>query len=986
MKILLEELPHQERAMNAILNTFKGIDMSLIDLNYEYSNPFIKGRHLEENYIDVKMETGTGKTYVYTRMMYELHQKYGIFKFIIVVPSPAIKEGTKNFIESEYAKQHFSQFYENIRINLHVINNGDFLYKNGGKNKRGRRNFPPALVNFAESSKINKHTIEVLLINSQMLNSKNMKRDDYDQTLLSGFTSPVEALKQTQPVVIIDEPHKFPRNKAYYKAIESLEPQIIIRFGATFPEKGSGQNKREDFYRGTPQYYLNAIESFNEGLVKGVKVCYPEPSEEQIKNKYKVEKVTQTELVLKQENKTWNLEKGDNLAIVDESFEGNIIFVGGTDKKLSNELELGKGMVLLPGTFKKSYQELIIRDALEKHFEIEQKNFMRENDRANNNPKIKTLSLFFIDNIKSYREEDGWLKKAFERLLGEKLKNLILKYKNSILPREKEYYDFLLATQANLNQNNQNVHAGYFGEDRGSGDEAIQAEVEDILKNKEKLLSFKDKTNEWETRRFLFSKWTLREGWDNPNVFVIAKLRTSGSETSKIQEVGRGLRLPVDEYGYRVQQEEWKSRLNYLIGYDEKEFAQKLTNEINKECIINKEKLTRKMIEFIVKIKKKTNREFTEEKLLTHLDNLGIINRLNEFKENVEINGITKHGYEWLKNYYPEINSKKLHEGKIIDNSKENKNEIKLKKENWDKLKKLWDNFSQQFMLEFHRIPNKIEEITEKVFTNPENYERDISRQINQTLYSNENTGEIEINETSSEYSGNRLGMKYGKFLKEIAIRTALPIKIFHPLLVNMLKTLGSDEYLSEKTLNNLVKNFKKTFDEEYEQYYEYESLDFKASTSVFDPTTRSFKDYINANDIGTNSYENKEDIPRYLYELPPLRYDSHDPEEKLLRHEYNNSITVYGKLPKKAIQVPKYTGGTTTPDFVYLIEKENSTNIYLLVETKAENMRVNDEKILKIQRKFFETMRKNGIEVEYKEASTADEVYTKLREIINTT
>ena len=144
------------------------------------------------------------------------------------------------------------------------------------------------------------------------------------------------------------------------------------------------------------------------------------------------------------------------------------------------------------------------------------------------------------------------------------------------MPREIEYLDFLKATYNSLNSENQMVHAGYFGEDRGSGEEAIQAEINDILKNKERMLSFKDSNGNWITRRFLFSKWTLREGWDNPNVFVIAKLRTSGSENSKIQEVGRGLRLPVDETGHRLTQDEFPSRLSFLIGYDERDFAEKL--------------------------------------------------------------------------------------------------------------------------------------------------------------------------------------------------------------------------------------------------------------------------------------------------------------------------------------------------------------------------------------------------------------------------
>ncbi len=146
------------------------------------------------------------------------------------------------------------------------------------------------------------------------------------------------------------------------------------------------------------------------------------------------------------------------------------------------------------------------------------------------------------------------------------------------------------------------------GEDRGSGDESIQAEVDDNFeKIKKKLLSFKDENGNWQTRRFLFSKWTLREGWDNPNVFVIAKLRTSGSDNSKIQEVGRGLRLPVDETGHRIQQDEWPTRLAFLIGYDEKDFAQKLIGEINSDAKLqlNEEKLTEDMIQLIVTKRKK---------------------------------------------------------------------------------------------------------------------------------------------------------------------------------------------------------------------------------------------------------------------------------------------------------------------------------------------------------------------------------------------
>lgn len=972
MKIKLEELPHQEKALESIMSSFKGIDE---DSDYPYQNPLIMGRGLEETNIDVKMETGTGKTYVYTRMMYEMHKEHGLFKFIIIVPSPSIKEGTKNFIESDYAKQHFSQFYENININLNVVNAGDF------KSKSKRKNFPPQLIDFAEGSEFNDKTIEVLLINAQMLNSKSMKRDDYDQTLFSGVTSPLEALKLTQPVVIIDEPHKFPRDKAYYKAIEAIEPQMIVRFGATFPEISNSRGKSKvtklDYYRRKPQYDLNAVESFNKGLVKGVDIYYPTLPEEQTQNKYVVDKINNKELVLKQKNRTETLAVGDNLAVVDNTFEGNITYYG--NKTLSNGLELGKGMSLIPGTFKYSYQELIIEDAINKHFEIEEENFLRENYSENDAPKIKTLSLFFIDSIRSYRDEEGWLKEAFNRLLGKKLEFLIKKYKNLTSSREKEYYDFLLATQSSLNSDNQNVHAGYFGEDKGSGDEAIQAEVEDILKNKEKLLSFKDKNGKWETRRFLFSKWTLREGWDNPNIFVIAKLRTSGSETSKIQEVGRGLRLPVDEFGYRLKQEEWESRLAYLIGYDERKFGEKLVGEINKDVNISQEELNEEMIKVIVSERSKKDFNYNEEQLLEELDNFKIINRANKFNKDVEINGETKDGFEWLMEFYPELEDKQLHKGKVkFDNEKSKKNRIKLNKENWNKLKELWENFSQRFMLEFERIPEKLEKIVEEVFSDPENYQYYYQKGKHEQIVNND--GEVELDETSFEYTTeNSYKIPYGKFLKEVSTRTLLPIKMFHPTLVNTLeKDLNSDSsYLNEVTLNNLVKNFKKRFDESFAQHYEYKPLDFQASTSIFNPKTGNFNDDVDASYIGTISEEKKTGESRYLYKLPPLLYDSFDPEGKLLHHEYNDKIIVYGKLPKKSIQVPKYTGGTTTPDFVYLVKNEDSTNIYLLVETKSTNMRLNDIEIVNIQKKFFKNMN-----VEYKDATNENEVYRKLKEI----
>ena len=978
MKILLEELPHQEESLENLLKAFPPLDEQTTDpdKDFVYANPILHYRHRDDKNIDIKMETGTGKTYVYTRAMYELHQRFGIFKFVIVVPTPAIKEGTKKFIQSSYAKQHFAQFYGNTRIDLNVINAGDF------KSKSGRKNFPAHLTNFIEGSRQNTNTIQVLLINAGMLNSSSMQKSDYDQTLIGGTTQPLEAIQQTRPVVIIDEPHRFPRDKANYKAIEALKPQTIIRFGATFPDVtiGRGRNKqvKKDYYQGNPQYNLNAIDSFNNGLVKGIDIFYPNLSEQQAKKSWVVDKVSAKELTLKQGKVYKTLNVGDNLAGVDDDFEGDVVYVG--SKTLSNDLELSKGMTLIPGTFQASYQEMIIEDAINEHFRKEQENFLR----PNNAPKIKTLSLFFIDSIRSYRDNDGWLKQTFERLLTKKLKELIGKYESSQNQKEKDYLEFLRATQKSLKAENQNVHAGYFGEDRGSGDEDIQAEVDDILKNKDKLLSFKDEHGNWITRRFLFSKWTLREGWDNPNVFVIAKLRTSGSDNSKIQEVGRGLRLPLDETGHRVRQEEFESRLSFHISFDEREFAQKLVGEINSDSLLNYERLDDNMIKLILEDVQKTQPNFDEKDLLEQLDDLKIIDRSNKFNEKVEIEGKVKSGFKWLLEYYPVLNDAQLRKGIVENNNRQRpKKLVKLNQENWKKVKEIWKIFSKRHMLIFERNSIQISHIAEDVFSNVDNYQRESYTYSKQELTSDDNQIKI-VESLSQEYDGSyRSGMPYGAFVKELAKKTDLPIKDIHPHVLKAIKKLNNSEYLSYSSVKKLVRNFKAEFEKTYSQSYHYEALDFQARTSIFNPKDNTFVESVSSGLLGVNQVEEK--IPnadKSLYDMPPVYYDSVHPEKDLLTRGYGNGVTVFGKLPKSAIKLPKFTGGTTTPDFIYVLEKDDTSSIYLLVEGKAEDKRESDRLVIQGQEKFFEQLDK--FKIEYQLAIDAQDVYQKIDDLLN--
>lgn len=252
---------------------------------------------------------------------------------------------------------------------------------------------------------------------------------------------------------------------------------------------------------------------------------------------------------------THTLAKDEPLSIITSSFEG--VYITGIGK---NFIELSNGQIKYQGEeftidiYSSSYQEQMIKLALERHFETEKENFNRKF-------KIKTLALFFIDDIYSYRKDEKtgketYLKNTFERLLKEKIDMQL----SSLTENDsEEYKNYLLASKKNIDA----THAGYFAQDNSDSDEAIAGEVNEILFQKEKLLSIKNEDGSYNTRRFLFSKWTLKEGWYNPNIFTIAKLRSSDSENSKLQEVGRGIRLPVDEFGNRISNEEFF--LNYMM-------------------------------------------------------------------------------------------------------------------------------------------------------------------------------------------------------------------------------------------------------------------------------------------------------------------------------------------------------------------------------------------------------------------------------------
>jgi type III restriction enzyme len=947
MNIQLQELEHQKEAIEKIIEAFPQLGKET-DFNNN-ANPILENAGNEKKFIDCKMETGTGKTYVYTRIMLELHQKFGLFKFIIVVPSLAIKEGTRHFINSEYAKRHFNRFFPNKKINLQTINAGDFSAK------KGRKNFPLGLMQFCDGNKNETNSIQCLLLSDKgFLDRKDsaLFKDDYDQTLFDGISNPSMAIKKCRPIIIIDEPHRMKKDGNTYKnIIEKLEPQMIVRFGATFPETIKG---KKDYYREMPIFDLGSVEAFNKDLVKGIDISYPNLPENEAKKVYTIKKLSSNRVIFTKDGKEWEVKANESLAEIDGGiFQTDIEYIGGADKKLSNDLELREGMKFFAGTFSNSYQEILLQQAIDSHFEKEQENFFTEN----NEPKIKTVSLFFIDSIKSYREQDGWLKITFEKLLDRKLDNLLEKYKTG------DYYEYLQATKISLKGESQEIHAGYFAEDKGKGDEAIQKEIDDILNNKEEMLSFRDKNGRWKIRRFLFSKWTLREGWDNPNVFVICKLRTSGSENSKIQEVGRGLRLPVDEAGNRLSNKEF--RLNYIIGYDEKDFAEKLINEINSDAkiILNKEKLTAEMIKIIC-----DDRNVTENDLLEILDEKGIVKRNNDFKEN---------GFEKLIEMYPELIQTQLKKYKITSNNKKEKSKIKLRKENWEKIREFWEKISKRYMLGLERLPqNEMENLIEEVL------QKDIFNEqpINVIVKKIEKGEILSLSDSQSpkwDTNSNAGQMKYGDFIKTIHKRTFIPISLLHKKIWAKfleIATNNVNSLLNEISVNNFVHEFKKEFENIFATKYSYYPLDFSAETTVY--KNGKFVDDLQQGSVGTNLANISED-KRNLYEGKLLAYDS-DIEKDILSISPDSKVIVFGKIPRKAVKIPLYTGGSTTPDFVYAIKKENETQLHLVVESKSEDLRDSEKIAISAQEEVFQKI----ANVTWKKAIKPSDVENVLKEM----
>lgn len=941
-----KNLSHQSEAVKAVMGVFDGVELiQASGVKKEYCNPVIDTRanfrysqnigsiqeqnSIERNVkgksliLDVMMETGTGKTYTYIKTIFELNKQYGIFKFVIVVPTLPIKAGTVSFIKSESAIEHFKEQFGKT-INLHIV-----------ESKNGKKSYmPQAVSSFVNAGSFEKNKIQVLLINGGMINSKTMQQS-FDRALFDHYTTPFEAISATRPFVIIDEPHKFGKGNVSWQNIQKMNPQIIVRYGATFEENDN------------LIYNLTAVDSFNKNLVKGV-IGHITEFEGGKNASVRFTNSDGTEanfsLVEGNERKTFKLSKNESLEKIHPAMTDLIIEkLNKTTVVLSNGLELTRGMTLNPYSYNETLQETMIKSSIRKHFELERGFLTRE-------VKIKPLTLFFIDNIDEYRNKDGYIKKTVEKYIKAEVEKLLKSEKDSF------YIEFLEKTLKNVSK----THGGYFAIDKKETDEEIENQVNEILHDKQALLDLEN------TRRFIFSKWTLKEGWDNPNIFQICKLRSSGSEISKLQEVGRGLRLPVNQYGNRVKSEQFY--LNYFVDFTENDFVDRLVSEINQNsgAISSEDNFDNLSSDIIKKICEVY--QTTEELLLEKLDNDDVIKRNNDFKEN---------GFEYIKNHYPLIfvgvDSNQIRKATTT------KKMAKIRVRKYAELKELWEKLNQKVVLEY-KIKNEDE--FKQLFI-------DFLR--NNTSFSiegiKERTSKIDIEDrvavVNNEYNISEndvtplVTMRYDAFITQLAQALNINLKTIHKSFVKT--NIEIDKYLNQSTL----RVFKQKFDK-YLLYnainkfgIEYQKVTNTVHPTKFTDTDGNIRDEISASDVGMFYSEKK--VPKNYF-FDDFFYDSGLEKSNI---ETNISdVVVFTKIPKNSIKIPVAGGKTYSPDFAYVLNyADGNKKLYFVVETKdttEDSLREEEEQKIKYAEQFFG----NAVKVKFVKQFDNQKIESVIRQV----
>lgn len=968
MKIKFKRLDYQEKCLNQILGVFKGIYLREPENDAQrISNPVFEIGELKDLLLeniqnlqseqkitqksvgidkslncDILMETGTGKTFCFLECVYALHKNYHLSKFIVLVPSNAIKLGvlksieiTREFFKSEYSTH--LESYEDIR---------SFILASNHK----------CCVLVMTFSAFNK---EGNVINKSCLENTN---------LFNGAKSYMQALVSIRPVVIMDEPHRFLGDKTK-KYLEQLNALITLRFGATF----------KDDYKNLI-YALDSKKAFDCALVKSISVASVGESNEyflelkgvvKIQNGYEAA-INYTNL----ENKTQSVKvkKHDNLGALTQisALEDYIVEnITKTEARFLNGFNLLLDQKEPFSHLLEGEQEVMLKEAIKSHFEREEGLFKKG---------IKALCMVFISGVNSYlseNEKPAKLALLFEKLYQQKLEEVLKKD-----DLDENYRAYLERTKDNI----QKVHGGYFAKSKKESDEAQVIAL--ILKEKEKLLSFESDL------RFIFSQWALQEGWDNPNVMTICKLAPSHSNITKLQQIGRGLRLAVNDKGERITKEhadfDFVNELVVIVPQVEGDFVGAIQQEISEHSLIKQvfsgEELEKSGIV------KKGRYGF----LLETLEGLGFGEKTDD--ENFKL---TLNQNEFLEKE-PEL--EKLKDKKYLDLEKlkdflkdrlvghfrvRNKNErksekIKINKENFKKFETLWEGLNHQARIAYAiDSESLIDEIVTKINASFNVKSKIVSVTTHKKVETMGNNAKTEIFEQKSACV-----WSLHEFISALSNKVKLSFKSVAKVLGNIdgnkFELIKKNE---QESLRRLEELFLEIIYQNIKDKISYQMCETKIKNrknDAFYDEKGEIREFLDGSLVG-DKYEikNSSAQEKCLYENF-MQVDS-EIEKDTIEESNDTKIIVFGKLPK--VKIPIGLNQTYSPDFGYVVEN-NDKKVLLVVETKGvekeSELREEEQRKISTAKKFFEALKKQGVNIEYKTKIKKDQLSALINEVLN--
>ncbi len=970
MKIKFKRLDYQEKCLNQILGVFKGIDLRESENDAQrIANPVFEIEALKNVLLenienlrseqkitqgsvgiekslncDILMETGTGKTFCFLECVYALHKNYHLSKFIVLAPSNAIKLGvlksveiTREFFKSEYSNTHLESYEDVERFILASNHKCCVLVMTDAAFRSEKKN----------------------TIHQSCLENTN---------LFNGAKSYMQALASIRPIVIMDEPHRFLGDKTK-EQLKEFNALITLRFGATF----------KDDYNNLI-YALDSKKAFDCALVKSISVASVGESDEyflelkeikKIQNEYEAA-INYTNL----ENKTQSVKvkTHDNLGalthisaledyIVENITKNEVRFLNGFNLLLDQKEPFSH---LLEGE-----QEVMLKEAIKSHFEREEGLFKKG---------IKALCMVFISGVNSYlseNEQPAKLALLFEKLYQQELEEVLKKPS-----LDENYRAYLERTKDAIYK----VHGGYFAKSKKESDEAQVIAL--ILKEKEKLLSFDSDL------RFIFSQWALQEGWDNPNVMTICKLAPSHSNITKLQQIGRGLRLAVNDKGERITKEhadfDFVNELVVIVPQVEGDFVGAIQQEISEHSLIKQtfsaEELEKSGVVkkgyYGVLFEKLEGLGFGEK---TGDENFKLTLNQNEFlKKEPELENLKNEKYLDLEKIKDFLKDRLIGNSRVRDKNERKTEKIKINKENFKKFETLWAGLNHQARIAYAMDSESlIDEIVKNINSSFKVSSKIVSVTTHKKVETMGNNAKTEIFERESACV-----WSLHEFISTLSNKVKLSFK-------SVAKVL---EKIDENKFNEIKKNEQEGLKRLEELFLEiiYQNIKDKISYQMRETTIKNRKNdafYDEKGEIrefldgslGVDKYEikNSSAQEKCLYENF-MQVDS-EIEKDTIEESNDTKIIVFGKLPR--VKIPVGLNQTYSPDFGYVVEN-NDKKVLLVVETKGVDkkgeLRPEEERKISTAKKFFEALKKQGMNIEYKTKLNNDQLSALVNEVLN--